>query len=145
MKIILASSLVLLLATTGCAPYFTQHFTDSFFAVAEKQKFSVEIITDKKDLGVEKNTVGFIVHDSNDVDVEHAELTVTSVSLVKGDAGSTAYPVTEKGSGLYTSESLDLGQKGLSELRVKVRKGDIEDIAVFHFEAGKQKEKKKIH
>ena len=145
MKKFLLSLLVLLLATTGCAPYFTQHFTDSFFAVAEKQKFSVEIITDKKDLGVEKNTVGFIVHDSNDVDVEHAELTVTSVSLVKGDAGSTAYPVTEKGSGLYTSESLDLGQKGLSELRVKVRKNDIEDIAVFHFEAGKQKEKKKIH
>ena len=145
MKIILVSSLVLLLATTGCAPYFTQHFTDSFFAVAEKQKFSVEIVTDKKDLGVEKNTVGFIVHDSNDVDVEHAELTVTSVSAVTGDAGGIAYQVTEKGSGLYTAESLDLGQKGLSELRVKVRKGDIEDIAVFHFEAGKQKEKKKIH
>ena len=145
MKIILASSLVLLLATTGCAPYFTQHFTDSFFAVAEKQKFSVEIITDKKDLGVEKNTVGFIVHDSNDVDVEHAELTVTSVSLVKGDAGSTAYPVTEKGSGLYTVESLDLRQKGLSELSVKVNKGGTEDTAVFYFDNGRQKDTTKIH
>ncbi len=145
MKKSFVTSLVLLLATTGCAPYFTQHFADSFFVVAEKKKFSIEIITDKKDLGVEKNVVGFIVHDSSDVDVEHAELTVTSVSPAKGDAWSIVYPVTEKGSGLYTAESLDLSQKGLSELSVKVRKGDIEDIAVFHFEEGKQKDSKKMH
>ena len=104
-----------------------------FFAVAEKKKFSVEIITDKKDLGVEKNIVGFIVHDSNDADVEHAELTVTSVSPANRKAGDIVYPVTEKERGLYTAESLDLRQKGLSELSVKVKKGDTEDVAVFYF------------
>ncbi len=133
MKKFLVYSLILLMASTGCAPYFTRHFTDSLFAVAEKQKFSVEIITDKKHLGVEKNTVGFIVHDSNDVDVEHAELTVISVSLAKGEAGKIMYPVIDKGRGLYTVESLDLRQKGLSELSVKVKKGGIEDTAVFYF------------
>ena len=126
-------SLIILFEATGCAPYFTQHFADSLFAVAEKKKFSVEIITDKKDLGVEKNIVGFIVHDSNDVDVENAELTVTSVSLAKGEAEKIMYPVIDKGRGLYTVKSLDLRQKGMSELSVKVKKDDIEDTAVFYF------------
>lgn len=133
MKKFLVSCLILLMASTGCAPYFTQHFADSLFAVAEKKKFSVEIITDKIHLGVEKNIVGFIVHDSNDVDVEHAGLTVTSVSLAKGEAGKIVYPVTDRGRGLYIAESLDIRQKDLSELIVTVKKGDIEDTAVFYF------------
>ncbi len=58
MKKFLVYSLILLMASTGCAPYFTRHFTDSLFAVAEKKKFSIEIITDKKDLGVEKRSLG---------------------------------------------------------------------------------------
>jgi hypothetical protein len=144
MKKFLVCSLVLFLAATGCAPYFTQHFADSFFAVAEKKKFSVEIIADKKDLGVEKNIVGFIVHDSNDVDVEHAELTVTSVPPVKGETGKIAYPVTEKGRGLYTAESLDLKEKGLYGLSVKVKKGDTEDIAFFLFGDNRKTDDRKI-
>jgi hypothetical protein len=123
----------LVFIAAGCAPYFTRHYEDSFFAVGRDKKFSVEIVTGKKDLNLEANTVGIIVHDANDEDVEQADLAITAVVQDNVRQREVIYTVTEKGRGLYTMEFLDFKQSGIRQLRVRVKKDNDEDISVFNF------------
>ncbi|MDH4232112.1 MAG: hypothetical protein OEW04_08795 [Nitrospirota bacterium] len=133
MKNFLVSVFLLFFAAAGCSPYFTRHYEDSFFAVAGDKKFSVEIVTGKRELKLDANAVGIIVHNGNDEDVEKADVAATAVIKENDREADVAYAVTEMGRGLYVAESLDLGQKGLSQLKVTIKKHGVSDIAVFDF------------
>jgi hypothetical protein len=148
MRIIIAVVLLLFCLLSGCATEsiqskdqgknagkaeFTKHFEDSLFEIAEKKLFSIEIVTDKKDLKIGKDIVGIIIHDSNDEDVEGAKIQVVLYVPKQGQESTDFFTVTEMGRGLYSVKNIDLQRKGEWELRIKVKKGDSEDNAVFFF------------
>jgi len=112
---------------------FTKHFDDSLFKITEKELFSVEIITDKKALEIDKNTAGIIIHDRKDTDVEGADIRVTRWLPKNSQGSEETMKVREKGNGLYVIEKLNLLMEGNWELRVKIKKGAIEDSVTFHF------------
>ena len=138
MKSFFVSVCLLFIVATGCTPYFTRHYEDSFFSVGRNNKFSVEIVTGKKDLKIDASTVGIIVHDANDKDVEQADVSATAIILENGRQKEVICTVTEKGRGLYIIESLDLRQAGLSRLDITIKKDGVGDIAVLDFAEKKQ-------
>ena len=140
MKNVFLSFGVFCIAVMGCGPQFTRHYEDSHFTVGAQKTYSVEIVTGKKELHIEKDTVGIIVHDAGDIDVEDADLAVTAVTNDHGRERSIAYPVTERGRGFYTIESPELGRGELIRLNVVVRKGPTEDRADFSFSGGTQRD-----
>ena len=134
---------ILLFLFTGCATdethlygnesgniKFTKHFDNSIFKIAGKGLFSVEIVTDRKDLGIDKDMIGLIIHNRHDEDVTGADIQV--VALVPGQ-GQNKIIINEIGGGLYSSGRVNLNMDSKLELRVRVKKGDAEDVAVFEF------------
>ena len=117
-------------------PQFTKHFEDSIFKVTDKELFSVEISPDRKELGVGDDALGIIIHDANDKDVEGAGLEV-SVYIPEESSSPKLLYVAEKAGGLYSVKKIDLGRKGQWEIRVKVKKGNMEDSVVFYFPGAK--------
>lgn len=143
MRNILLAITMLTLLMAGCAaeqtrgtgnPQFTKHFGGSIFKVTEKELFSVEIASDEKTLKLGNDALGIIIHNAKDEDVEGANIQV-SVYIPNETSSADTLHVTEKADGLYTIRKIDLRRKGEWELRVKVKKGDLEDAAVFHFPA----------
>ena len=112
---------------------FTKHFDDSLFKVTEKELFSVEIITDKKEFKIDKKTAGIIIHDRKDTDVEGADIRVTRWLSKNGQGSEEVLAVKEISGGLYTVDNIDLKRGGNWELRVKIKKGNSEDSVTFYF------------
>jgi len=109
---------------------FTKHFNESLFRVADKGEVSIEILPDEKEYKIGKNVIGIVIHDKHDEDVEGAKLEVT---VGASEGSSQQITVKEKGDGLYTAAGIDLKRDGRWELRIKVKKKNIEDSAVFVF------------
>lgn len=105
----------------------TKHFNDTVFAVSEKGQVSIEVLLDDKEYKIGKDSIGIVIHDSHDEDVEDAKVIVT----VTGNAA--ALKVTEKGGGLYLVPSTGLPQEGSWRLSISVKKKKIEDEVVFDF------------
>jgi hypothetical protein len=112
---------------------FTKHFDDSLFKITEKELFSVEIVTDKKEFKIDKTAAGIIIHDRKDRDVENADIKVILWISKNGQGSEETMKVGEKGNGLYVIEKFNLLMGGNWQLRVKIKKGAIEDSVTFHF------------
>jgi hypothetical protein len=103
------------------------------FSIADKGIFSVEILMDDSEypqLG--KDVVGLVIHDKQDEDVAGAEIRITTV-MQDGQTGTDAPVVKEKGEGLYTVSGLNLKREGRWEIRISVKKKNLEDSASFNF------------
>jgi len=106
---------------------FTKHFKETLFAISEKGQVSFEVLLDEKEYKIGKNMIGIVVHDSHDEDVEDARLDVTVTGIAE------PLKVTEKGGGLYLLPGAGLPKEGKWELRIAVKKKQIEDGALFVF------------
>jgi hypothetical protein len=104
---------------------FTKHFNETLFAISEKGQMSIEVLLDEKEYKIGKDMIGIVVHNSHDEDVEGAKLEVT------GAAGPLA--VTEKGGGLYLVPAAGMPMEGKWELKIAVKKKEIDDSASFTF------------
>jgi len=138
--LVVAAVLFLLIGCTANAVHpesgktkFTKHFDDTLFKITEKELFSVEIVTDKKEFKIDKTAAGIIIHDRKDRDVENADIKVILWIFKNGQGSEETMKVGEKGNGLYVIEKLNLLMGGNWELRVKIKKGAIEDSVTFHF------------
>ena len=112
---------------------YTKHYEQSLFKVTEKGLFSVEMVIKEKELKVGVNTLDIIVHDKNDKDVASAGITVTPWMPEMGHGVYEKPVVTERGGGLYSVENIILIMGGRWELRIKIRRGDVEDNVTFDF------------
>ena len=148
MKSIFSSLVILVFLFTSCTTVkmrshdhkagkrkFTKHFDDSLFEITEKGFFSVEIVTDRKDLKIDEGMVGFIIHNAHDEDVEGANL---KVFLWIPELGQNMLTIMEKGRGLYSAENINLNRNGKWELRIDIKKDNEEDSAIFVFPDGKK-------
>ncbi len=95
--------------------------------------FSVELVLKEHDLKTGVNTVDLIIHDKNDRDTVSADVTVTPWMPDMGHGVSEKPVITERGGGLYSVENIILIMSGRWELRVNIKKGGMEDSAVFNF------------
>lgn len=111
----------------------TKHYDESIFKKTEKGFFGVEVMINQKDLKMGVNTIDVIVHDKNDRDVPGAEIEVTPWMPEMGHGATEKSVVTERGGGLYSVGNIIFVMTGHWELRVTVRKGEVEDHAVFDF------------
>ncbi len=128
-------------------PKFTKHYNESLFKITDKGLFSVEMIIVKRELmaySIEmppehkkerENIVSIIIHDSKDTDVEGASIKVTPwMPMHSGGHGVLDKPVViEKGRGAYTIKNLYLHHRGDWNLKIKIKKDDIEDNVIFEF------------
>lgn len=113
---------------------FTKHFDNTFFRITGKKMFSVEIVTGRKELKViGKNAAGIIIHNLHDEDVEGADVRVMQWMSEQGQGNTQSLNVKEKSGGLYILEDVNLQISGYWELRIKVKKNNLEDSAVFVF------------
>jgi hypothetical protein len=124
-------------ATTATEPHkhdkFTKHYEESLFEISKKGMFSVEMVVKEPGLMTGVNAVDLIVHDKKDKDTVGAEITFTPWMPEMGHGVFEEPVITEKGGGLYTIENIVLIMSGHWELRVNIKKGDMEDTAVFDF------------
>jgi hypothetical protein len=111
----------------------TKHYEQSLFKMTEKGMFSVEMVSKEKELKVGVNTLDIIVHDKNDKDVVGAEITVVPWMPEMGHGVFEKPVVRERGGGLYSVENIILIMGGRWELRMKIRKGTVEDTVTFDF------------
>ena len=141
MRAVIVFILALLIPSVGLAHHtdppsagsYTKHYEQSLFKVTEKGLFSVEMVIKEKELKVGVNTLDIIVHDKSDKDVASAIVTVTPWMPEMGHGVFEKPVVMERGGGLYSIENIILIMGGRWELKIKIRKGDMEDSAVFDF------------
>jgi hypothetical protein len=120
-------------ADSGHEGKFTQHYAGSLFKVTEDGLYSVEMVIPARELKIGVNAVDIIVHDAKDADVMGADITVTPWMPEMGHGVSEKPTVVERGGGQYSIENIILIMGGVWDLRVKVRKDDVEDTALFRF------------
>ncbi|MBW1903087.1 MAG: multicopper oxidase domain-containing protein, partial [Deltaproteobacteria bacterium] len=112
---------------------FAKHFEDSTLLFTENGQFGVEMVIPDKRLVTGINELDFIVHDMEHRDIEGATVTVTPWMPEMGHGAFSATEVEEKGGGLYSVSNVVLIMGGHWELRVEIKKGDLEDRVVFDF------------
>jgi plastocyanin len=112
---------------------FAKHFEGSTLLFTEKGVFGVEMVIPNKRLITGVNELDLIVHDMEHRDIEDATVTVTPWMPEMGHGAFSAPEVKEKGGGLYTISNIVLVMGGHWELRVDIKKGDLEDRVVFDF------------
>ena len=112
---------------------FAKHFEGSTLMFTEKGLFGVEMVIPDERLAIGINNIDLIVHDKAHKDIEGAVLMVEPWMPEMGHGAFSAPEVTEKGGGLYTVENIVMIMGGHWELRVDIKKGDIEDRVVFDF------------
>jgi hypothetical protein len=111
----------------------TKHYEQSLFKVTGKGLFSVEMVIKEKELKVGVNTLDIIVHDKNDKDVVGAVVTLIPWMPEMGHGVYEKPVVRERGGGLYSAENIILIMGGRWELRMKIKRGDVEDSVTFDF------------
>ena len=112
---------------------FTKHFEGSTLLYTEKGLFGVEMVIPDKRLLTGINTLDFIVHDMDHRDIEGATLKVTPWMPEMGHGAFTDTEVIEKGGGLYSVGNIVMIMGGHWEIRIDIKKGDLEDRVVFNF------------
>lgn len=110
-----------------------KHYKESSFKTTDKGLFGVELLVQGNQLTTGTNKIDIIIHNRDNRDVPGAELTVTPwmPSMGHGVFGKTT--VKERGGGMYSVENVDLIMGGHWELKIRVKKGDLEDEATFDF------------
>jgi len=111
----------------------TKHYEQSLFKMSDKGMFSVEMVIKEQELKVGVNTLDIIVHDKNDKDVAGAIVTVSPWMPEMGHGVYEKPVVRERGGGLYSVENIILIMGGRWELRIKIKRGDVEDSVTFAF------------
>jgi hypothetical protein len=112
---------------------FTRHYRGSIFQVTEEGLYSVEVVIKEKKLTKGNNTVDLIIHDRNDGDIVGADIKVVPWMPSMGHGVSDKPVINERGGGLYRVENINLIMGGHWELRIYVKRGEIEDRVVFAF------------
>ncbi|GAB4484291.1 MAG: hypothetical protein OHK006_08230 [Thermodesulfovibrionales bacterium] len=110
---------------------FTKHFQQTLFDATEKALFSIEVLLDDSEFEIGRNTVGIIVHDAEDEDVEKAELGIALKGLEDGQVLTGPFSIKGTLPGLYIVSGLDLKKPGRWELSISVRKDAKEDRVKF--------------
>ncbi len=103
----------------------TKHFQGTLFTLAEQGTVCVEVLLDEQEHKFGRDMIGIVVHDHNGRDVEGATVSV----VVSGN--SAPLMTEEKGGGLYLAPNKTLPKEGPWELKITVKKGQIEDSARF--------------
>ena len=96
-------------------------------------KFFVEISAQNNDLKVGDNSIDMTVQDENGKSVEGATVTVVPWMPEMGHGGFKETVVLEKGRGLYNVNNIALVMAGNWELRINIKKDNVEDRVVFDF------------
>ena len=112
---------------------FAKHFDGSTLKFTEEGVFGVEMMISEKRLVTGVNNIDLIIHDSRHRDIENAEVKVTPWMPEMGHGAFSSPEVTEKGSGLYGVSNIVMIMGGHWELKVDVKKGDMQDRVVFDF------------
>jgi FtsP/CotA-like multicopper oxidase with cupredoxin domain len=112
---------------------FAKHFEGSTLLFTEKGLFGVEMVIPDKRLATGINKLDLIVHDKDHSDIEDAVVTVTPWMPEMGHGAFSSTEVTKKGGGLYSVDNIVMIMGGHWEIRVDIRKDDIEDTVVFDF------------
>jgi FtsP/CotA-like multicopper oxidase with cupredoxin domain len=112
---------------------FAKHFEGSTLIFTEKGLFGVEMVIPEERLAIGISSLDLIVHDKEHTDIEGATVEVTPWMPEMGHGAFSATEVTEKGDGLYSVSNIVMIMGGHWELRVDIKKGDLEDRVVFDF------------
>jgi plastocyanin len=112
---------------------FARHFKGSTLQFTEKGEFGVEMMIPDKRLVTGINNIELIIHDRNHRDIEGAAVTVTPWMPEMGHGAFSVPEVTEKGGGLYTINNIVMIMGGHWELRVVIKKDELEDRVVYDF------------
>ncbi|HAM53584.1 MAG TPA: hypothetical protein DCP92_23915 [Nitrospiraceae bacterium] len=113
--------------------HHTKHYEQSLFKITEKGLFSVEMVIKENELKAGVNSLDIIVHDKNDKDVVGAKITVAPWMPEMGHGVFEKPVVRERGGGLYSVDNIILIMGGRWELRIKIKKGAVEDSVSFDF------------
>jgi len=111
----------------------TKHYEQSLFKMTEHGLYSVEMVIKDKDLKVGVNSFDIIVHDKNDKDVPGAEITVAPWMPEMGHGVFEKPVVKERGGGAYSGGDVILIMEGHWQLRLKIKRNNIEDNVTFDF------------
>ena len=112
---------------------FAKHFEGSTLLFTENGLFGVEMVIPDERLVTGINEIDLIVHDIKHRDIEGATVTVTPWMPEMGHGAFSSTEVTEKGGGLYSVANIVMIMGGHWELRVEIKKGNLEDRVVFDY------------
>jgi hypothetical protein len=133
--------LVLLFSLTGFAaatnhpggnPY-TKHDEKSFFKKTQKGLFSVKLVIKEDELKVGVNALDIVVRDEKGKDVVGAVITLTPWMPEMGHGSFEKPVIRERGKGLYGVENIMLIMRGHWELKMTIKKDNMEDMVIFDF------------
>lgn len=128
---ILLLILIFPIVTTADEGTLAQQNKDSMSKVTKNGKFVVEIMVNQDELKVGLNTMKIALHDEKDHALEGAVITVIPWMPDMGHGVKTKPVVTDKGKGLYIAENVEFSMSGLWMIKIKIKKDDVEDKAVF--------------
>jgi len=111
---------------------FTKHFEESQFAISERGSYDVELLLRENGLRIGQNEFEFIVHNSEDIDVEGAKITM-ALEYPERSFVDLGVKISDKGYGLYSVKDLTVDSPGPARLKVTVSFKGIEDDAIFDF------------
>ena len=106
--------------------------TNTVTKTTVKGAFQIKLSSQGSTLKLGRNEVALKVTDSKGIGIEGAMIEVTPWMPEHGHGTTWPPTVTEQGKGLYRAV-IPLLMAGHWELRIKVRKGDAEDSALFDF------------
>lgn len=124
MKNLIFLTIASLFLVSGC--------TSSVTKTTGKGLFHIKLISSERILKLGRNEVEIKVVDDKGVGMEGAKIEITPWMPEHGHGTMWPPTVTEKGKGLYQSV-IPLLMIGHWELKINVRKGDIEDSVIFDF------------
>ncbi len=111
----------------------TKHYEQSLFKMTENGLYSVEMVIKDKYLKVGVNTFDIIVHNKSDKDVVGAEIKVVPWMPEMGHGVFEKPVVKERGGGTYSVENVILIMEGHWQLRLRIKKNNVEDNVTFDF------------
>jgi protein SCO1/2 len=107
----------------------------------EHVAFTLELAPGRGKLELGPNSFDMTVRDRGGVTVEGAEVAITPWMPMMGHGVWDKPVVTERGGGSYHAENIKIIMSGRWELRVTVRKGTLEERAIFPFDVAEGGEK----
>lgn len=124
MKTLIFFAIACLVLLSGCASNASR--------TSEKGLFHVKLSAKGQLLKYGRNEVAIHITDDKGVDVEGAKMEITPWMPEHGHGAAWPPTITEKGKGLYGAV-IPIMMSGHWQLKVLIRKGDIEDGTVFDF------------
>jgi protein SCO1/2 len=107
--------------------------------ISEKGAFGLELMLAGGELKIGPNALDIVLRDQAGKGVEGAELSVTPWMPTMGHGVWEKPVLRERGGGSYHVENVVIIMGGLWELKVAVKKGELEDRGVFSFTVAEDK------